>query len=154
MSWPGWTTETSTLLLELRRKGRTFGQCADEIGCTRNAAIGRATVLRASGGGMRSGTRPKRPKQPPKFFGRDREPPRDRAAPLAPVMQRMQMEPSAVTNRVLMDLRTGDCRWPVGEFHDRARFFCGDAVTSSRYDAPYCAKHHARAYQPAARKQG
>ena len=58
MIWAGWTQEAETLLLELRRKGRSFGQCADEIGCTRSTAIGRARTLRASEYGSGFGMRP------------------------------------------------------------------------------------------------
>ena len=145
MIWTGWTQEAETLLLELRRKGRSFGQCAEEIGCTRNTAIGRAKTLRASEYGSGFGMRPKRTQM--RIVG-------NQATPIAPPARHALPEPSTGTNRALMDLRTGDCRWPVGDFYERTEFFCGDAITSSRYGAPYCAKHHARAYHPASRKQG
>ena len=45
----------------------------------------------------------------------------------------------------LMNLLSGDCRWPMGDPRDPGFLYCGDNV---RDGSSYCAAHHAIAYTP------
>jgi hypothetical protein len=48
----------------------------------------------------------------------------------------------------LLDLRHGECRWPVPLEGPNSGHFCGKST--ARHGLPYCAAHMRCAYQPAA----
>ena len=46
--------------------------------------------------------------------------------------------------RTILELNSGTCKWPVGEPGTADFFFCGGEAVNN---GPYCAGHHARAYE-------
>lgn len=49
----------------------------------------------------------------------------------------------------LLDLRDGDCKWPIGDPTTPDFFFCGDPAVSEQ---PYCGRHCREAYQHPSRE--
>lgn len=52
-------------------------------------------------------------------------------------------EPIVTGDKTITDLRSRDCRWPLGELMDPPRFFCGAPALIGK---PYCSHHAAQAF--------
>lgn len=146
-----WTTERVEQLRHFVVNGLTCSQIASEIGVTRNAVIGKIHRLGLcpvrEPGGLERTCAP--------------QPRRERATRRAPMLRVLfsegAREPLARRPvqsgqpRSLLELTTGQCRWPVG---DRAGdcgadpFFCGNATVAG---SSYCAGHARMAYRVPAR---
>jgi GcrA cell cycle regulator len=143
-----WPPERTARLHELHAAGKTMHEIAMELGCTRNAVIGKLGRL------YQAGPRPSRAK--PKPIVPDAAPASPPASPPAvrPRFIRPMPAPAPEPARAVSGgpvtiaaLTPWSCRWPL--WSDTARvpfseqFYCGErAIAKGRY----CACHAARAY--------
>jgi GcrA cell cycle regulator len=138
-----WTEEQDQYLRDHRGK-LSSSQIGTQLGCTRNAVIGRAhrlrlDPLRGTPNGWHDVNRVHavkrrlaRPKaKPPVAVKLVVPPPVEDAA--IPIEQR----------KTFIELGPHDCRWPVGDPQEPGFFFCG-AV--QRDGSSYCSAHHHVAY--------
>lgn len=133
---PSWTDERVAILRALIAKGETARNIGQELGITRNAAIGKALRLGLHiGGGKKDRTRghrkdvaDKRNKLTRLFLPRQYQ---ERIAPSPTVAA-----PDSI-NKTLLELRGSDCRYPVTE--DSPFLFCGHPQDGG---SSYCAHHH------------
>ena len=151
---PGWQnpqfwTEARVLLLKkLHLEGVTFTGIAFELGCTRNAAIGKARRV-----GLER-EKPERIHNPNSNLPNRRY---TRAPWVVPgllangkkIKSKLEhalltdLPPEEVPNPVkLLDLEKHHCRWPVHPFGEPALFCGGDALKGY----PYCGHHCRMAY--------
>lgn len=145
--WPEWRNE---LLRKLHADGLSASKIGDELGCTRNAVIGRLhregirgpreiKVRRTAGpkprnahGGKRVAWRPKETHK------------------LAPAMMPDRpAEPTPATACTILDLTNETCRFPIGELMAPAALFCGAPGGDLAAGNPYCGFHSRLAYAPA-----
>lgn len=150
---PLWTAEQDETLANLLKAGDTARKIGLVVGKSRNAVIGRAHRLglhfKNPVGFQRKKTVAKDPtrtsgrvSQPAHGFFRAVKLVRPRMGPMpAPVIPDHEPEPRMVA---LMDLRAGDCRYPLGDPRDAAFGFCGHPTESSSY----CPFHRQLAYVP------
>jgi len=124
-----WTQERINRLLAMYTIGASFTEIANEVGCTRNAAISKA---------HRSGFVPrvvKKPKPPPVVFAKAKKP-----MPSAPKKGPVEGVDYRCTIWQLTDTR---CRFPLWSHesvsgHD---FYCGAPGADLYASKPYCVKH-------------
>lgn len=160
-----WTDERIESLRKYRHEGLSAAGIAAALGggLTRNAVIGKLHRL-----GLRTEPRAPSPRSHPKH----RIKPQGRAIAGSRIAARTRGDPNMVTlidaiafeppldgaafdaaipqsqRRTLLELREGECKWPVGEGAEM--FFCAAEQHGS---LPYCYHHSLRAYQPAAPRQ-
>lgn len=169
-----WTDERVAQLKDLWAKGNSGQQIGDEMGCSRNAAIGKAHRL----GLPAPEVRPPRPKPAPrlsvakirvdKITRTPQATATDRGLK-AKINHRQGQEDEEIDGLPVLPLpdETGDldiplkqrrsvstltsdcCQWPVGDPRDPAFFFCGGRQSSD--GGPYCQAHTQRAFQAASR---
>ncbi len=121
-----WTDERVAILTRMWKAGEPASAIAAYLrGVSRSAVLGKIKRL----GLEREASAPARP------AGAEPAPP-----PIAPAPPRPVPKPAARKAS-----RPRPCRWPEGDPRDPAFRFCGEAA---REGSPYCAAHHARAYQP------
>ena len=132
-----WTDERHNALKCLHRKGLSFTQIANEIGCTRNAAIGKAHRLGLS---AREASKPT-PKPP---------------SPARRVVNAIKKAFAVAEKKVeeiipdkdycchLIELNDTRCRFPLWA-HDAPpfseRLYCGAPGAELSAGKPYCKKH-------------
>ncbi len=139
-----WTNEHIDILCTMWAAGEPSRKIAERLGRTRNSVIGRAHRLTLA---SRAGERPGRPAKP---NAHRRAPPR---LPMAPrVVQAAKLRrwieeipPSEARMISLMELKAGDCKWPIGDPAKPGFGFCG---VKSFGSFPYCGHHVAMAYTP------
>jgi GcrA cell cycle regulator len=141
-----WTEERVETLRQRHGAGVPFSAIGKELGCSRNAAMGKAFRLKLPGRQSVSCRDPKPERKPRKRSGKNyRDAPWkpkvvEQFAPTEPV----DLPPEPPANPVtLMQLTEFTCRWPC-ENEGAATLFCG-AVPE--YGLPYCAKHCGVAFQ-------
>lgn len=145
MNGVGWTDERMTLLRDLVAQGLTSSALAAALGVTRNAVLGKCHRHGISVGGGKPAPRPT-PKSGPRV-SKSVAPPRPRAParppaprPTAIVAQVPVLRVAAPAAAVgLLDLRFGQCRFPLGGSRARAVLFCGAPALTGR---SYCEDHH------------
>lgn len=153
----GWSEDRVEILKKCWSGGLSASQCAARLGgVTRNAVIGKVHRLglpgRATTSKLASGRRMRRvPGNSPIRAKVVRE--RFRfgagtgafvvAAPPARIVMPLP-EPPASLHVALLDLREGQCRWPIGDPRDAGFHFCGH----ERRRGPYCDHHMAAGTQP------
>lgn len=136
-----WDDERDAELRQYRLDGVSFSIIAAKLGCTRNAAIGRAHRIGIEGKAKpavspRVSRNPK-PK-PPRHVPPARKPPVIRREPLRMVVNPSQPLPESLL-LPLWKVREGQCRYPYGEPSDIEAFrFCAAPCEGER---PYCAAH-------------
>lgn len=144
-----WSEERIDTLRDLWRSGYSASDIARTIGVSRSAVLGKVFRLELP---HRKAPQP-RPVKSKAEVKRDRNrfvptrlyakaPPR----PLPPPVI-IESNPRGVT---LLDLKSGDCRWPMGDPRDPGFLYCGDNV---RDGSSYCAAHHAIAYTPSTNRR-
>lgn len=153
---PTWTTERIEQLRSYVTAGLTCSQIADEIGVTRNAVIGKIHRLGLSPGRPRG--RPSALAQRMRATTARPRRPQTRIARLlrafAATTTVTPFDTSLVTTEVppvdsarrcsLLDLASGNCRWPLGDPGKDDFGFCGhDAIAG----ISYCAGHARLAYR-------
>ena len=141
-----WTDDRSNCLLKLYRKGLSFSGIAEEIGCSRNAAIGRAHRMGLS---QRMATQPvpKRPKMPAAI-------PKTRPVAVAAAVvfaaRRVPEPPDASHQCLIYDLTNSSCRFPLwqhGAPLNAERLYCGAPEADMSVGRPYC-NYHSRVCHP------
>lgn len=124
-----WIGAKPSKLEELWKAGVSASRIAAELGCTRNAVMGRLNRV----GLLRNGGLPAR-------ITRVKTPRAPRPAKIIPPEITDQEIP--VEQRVsLLELTRDTCRWPVGDPQEEGFFFCGAKPEKS---GPYCPAHRAR----------
>jgi GcrA cell cycle regulator len=141
----GWTDERMEQLRVLWDRQLSASEIGRILGATRNAVLGKVHRMRLPS--HKPVTEPSRTK-PKLKRNRNRFVPTrlyDRA-PARPLPQLVDV-PAQVRPRFvsIMDLKSGDCRWPIGDPRKPTFSFCGDGVRDS---SSYCAAHHQLAYRP------
>jgi GcrA cell cycle regulator len=168
-----WTEERVALLTRLWNEGHTATQIADQFGdITRNAVIGKVHRLGLSGRAAETRFRAARIRMRPR-----NQKPRGGAGTAFPVQGNAalkadtgpapawpaptparrpnlrpveQPETEAGPAIGLLDLKENSCRWPIGEPDQPGFGFCG---CHKAEHGPYCERHAAMAFQPAARRR-
>ena len=148
-----WTDERVELLKKYWAEGLSASQIATKLGdVTRNAVIGKVHRLGLSGRAT-----PARPER-----GRAVERPREPAAPqpsyAKPAPREEQPDPVFLAPIVMKDgematvanIRSGMCKWPVGDPASDDFHFCGQATAPGQ---SYCSYHARLAFQPAQKKK-
>jgi GcrA cell cycle regulator len=147
-----WNENAEELLTQRWNDGVSFGKIAIELGCGRNAVIGKAhrMGLRREPNYCRDG-RPLRRKSADKTTRR-RTRRKFNPATLVPNMPRhdpfiadtfIDEAIPVDQRRSLLELTDRSCKWPVGDPGTSEFFFCGAEPVAG---LPYCAGHCARAY--------
>jgi GcrA cell cycle regulator len=141
--------QAAPLMRELFARGLTMSQISAEVGCSRNAVIGRVHregLARTTGFVARRKPQPRepRPKRTSKvvlsttaFAPCEVEPPREIETTLAPTAGR--------DRKTILQLVTGDCRWPLGDC------FCAEPA---RPGSSYCSYHDLLGHQPTPPRRG
>lgn len=138
-----WTDEKIALLRELIDDRLSAGLISEQLGCSRNAVIGKihrlglsllgSTFTKPCGGSRKSGS--------------SNAPHHQRAARI--VKRKEQIGPTPILapaepehgNKTIQELGYHDCRWPLGASMAPAELFCGARALFGR---PYCAEHCCR----------
>lgn len=136
-----WTDERIALLTDLWTAGKTGSECAEALGISRNAALGKAYRLglparvRATPKPM---SRPRAPRPPKPVIARPAPAPRP-AKPARVVAPPPAPMPPKCHPVSLMAVVYGQCRFPVaGWAGPDAPFYCGSPSTDGR---SYCRWH-------------
>ena len=152
-SWFGWTLKAEQQLRDLAATGLSASQIAIQMGAaTRNTIIGKAHRL-----GVKIG-KPTRPAKPTVAAYRRAAPKLQQEArkmPVAAVSLVLPLPPPPPPSPApspdggvrLMDIRDGQCRWPIGDPKSADFVFCGAPAERS-----FCPHHHRLVYVPTARQ--
>lgn len=131
-----WSDERIDRLRTLFADGLTARQIGDELGCSRNAVLGKIHRL----GWWRSEEELKQARGPkPEHDGARVARMISARATRSPPLPPPPKPPKHVAgNKTFFELGLRDCRWPLGDAVTPARFFCGAKALP---DKPYCDKH-------------
>lgn len=130
-----WTDERVALLKKMWVEGKTAAEIAKELGgVTRNAVIGKAHRLKLSNR-VSPIQQNKKPVAKPVIEKKAEK-----------VIVQKRTEPSVS----LLDLKAGECRWPIGDPREADFGFCGHGAIVG---LPYCPEHAKAAYQAATRNR-
>lgn len=142
-----WTDEAIARLRDMLDGNATFREVAAELGCSRNAAIGKANRLGLRGN---SAGKPRAEVSPKPKRIRARQKPSIPAAVIAFPIKRAEPAPAFVEGEgvALMDLERKHCRWPLGAKLAVTTRFCGH---DKRAGSSYCDHHHRLSYTPICR---
>lgn len=120
-----WDKNAVETLTKLVKTDVPFSTIADILGCTRNAAIGKANRLKVR-------------KHPTLIKIQYKAEP---VKPVVPVVTPViQFKPGQV---MMVNLKKNHCRYPIGDGKDIK--FCGD---TKLHDSPYCKEHTAICFSP------
>lgn len=144
-----WNEANTAEFVRLHAEGLSFSAIGSQIGCSRNAAIGKAHRM---GLEKRPPTRSERPKRERIRRQRFREVPpmrigENRLYPVLPLPKPLpDIAASAPTSHscTLMDLGPLTCRWPLWSDAEPTQLFCGVVPVNG---LAYCEHHCRRAYQ-------
>lgn len=129
-----WSPEQDEQLAELWAEGFSAGKIAEEMGKTRNSIIGRSrrlnleareTIYRKARRYSRGSSRHHSARRRLPWMSRGEG--RARQTPPTPVDA--VPAPTSETNVTLLDRRTGQCAWPIGDTDGPETVMCGAAVT-------------------------
>lgn len=140
-----WSPERTERLRTMLANGASAGEAAKVLKITRNAVISKAHrskfALKAPNTGRphEDGVKPK-PKS--KAFNPERAQFRPKAPTKPQPAPPVRREPLPSLHLPLLELRTGDCRWPEG---DGPFTFCAQPALQL---GPYCMLHARIAFQP------
>lgn len=132
---PLWTKEKTEKLIELYPTHTTQAIC-EILGISRGAVCGKVDRL---GIGKPRAERPPKVRAPRTI--KIKGPPKFKCEPL-PEEKPLHLTPLKIT---LLDLKDGQCRWPIGTPHGADTKFCGHPWVGGGYS--YCAGHHRMAYR-------
>jgi hypothetical protein len=122
-----WTSELMDKMWKLYKSGKTFGEIAEEVGCTRNAAIGKA---------RRSNFTPRdqRPASSIVFTSTKKAPPRP--------MRKPEPAPDKDYRCTIMELTDSRCRYPLWDHGaKKCEYYCGAPGAALSASRPYCSVH-------------
>lgn len=138
-----WSEAALNDLRRMHEAGRSFGDIAATLGCTRNSAIGKARRLelperRKAKPGVRLG-------RPRNCIMGPRQTVNRIAARTNPVPQKPPAPVVEIDSRpcTLLDLREDSCRWPLWGKDAKEGFYCGGTALPG---LPYCGCHARMAY--------
>ncbi len=152
-----WTNEAAVARFkELLVAKETYSAIASimnaEFGChlTRNATIGKAHRMGLNNGrgkgfgvgvtGQHIPRRQKKPAMPRTFHHSTNRPPESELPhPFIPTPE------AAEHHCTIFELTNETCRWPLGQWNEPAKLFCGDQSADLYLHRPYCAAHMRRA---------
>jgi GcrA cell cycle regulator len=165
----GWTNERVALLKQLWADGLSASQIATKLkDVSRSAVIGKVHRLGLAGRPATPRVRTARPRSNIALFPARTpqaqrrtvtnpapkpapQPQERKAATIIPLRERLDLdEPTPEGRLKLLDLKDGMCHWPIGDPTEDGFHFCG---RSRSFATPYCERHAAIAYNPAARKR-
>lgn len=136
-----WTDKLTEQFRKLCDRGLHYSEIGNELGISRNAAIGKAQRL-----GITNGNKPYRAgtKAGPRRNGsfnarRAHSAAKAKATPLPPVD--MTIPDYAEAPCSFQQLSDQTCRWPLGDPQHQDFHFCGGKPLLGR---PYCPRHEAR----------
>ena len=141
MSFP-WDDKSNVQLTNLHEQGLSFTEIAAEMGCTRNAAIGRAHRLHLP---MREAVVVRKPKPPPLKLVVTKPATKPATKPVTVIKKkrRKKMAEGEEYRCLIWDLTDTMCRFPLWEnmlsYGDR--FYCGAPEAELSGGRPYCKKH-------------
>ncbi|UFX42122.1 GcrA family cell cycle regulator [Bradyrhizobium sp. 41S5] len=164
---PTWSEDRVERLKNLWASGMSCSQIAAELGnVTRNAVIGkvhrlglpgraddrRAKAIEAKRAPRLGSPMPKRTKVLRAVLSNPssaeaKQPVDD---PTAGYASAFDASVAVERRKGLLDLRDGDCKWPIGDPTTPDFFFCGDPAVS---ELPYCGPHCRAAYQSAGQRE-
>ncbi|HEU0063228.1 MAG TPA: GcrA family cell cycle regulator [Hyphomicrobiaceae bacterium] len=129
-----WTSERCEVLRQLWGEGFSAGQIAAELGgVTRSGVLGKVHRL-----GLAKHRGPEFRPGPPR--PRRQRVRRRMLIPTPPPLPALRAQPRRLQ---LLQLRDHHCRWPIGDPHGHAFYFCAaDRVAG----VPYCPFHMGRAF--------
>lgn len=136
-----WTPDLDKLIT-IRRGAISATKIADEVGCTRNAVIGRwhrlglERLTNPLKGGRKGIVRAKKPQT--------KKPSPIRLRAVIPQTRAQDLAIPEAQRRSIYDLTEATCRWPVGDPDKPDFFFCGARPLTAH---PYCAGHCAVAHE-------
>lgn len=150
-----WSEERSEKAARLFVTGISSDEIAEELGCTRNAVIGkmnRMGIVSPNKPGQRRGEPAKKRAAKPATTRPNMQTINARAArtqdqpPTLPVERHIPRQYVAheATRKTLQGLADSDCRWPCGDPGHPDFWFCGAPMGSAR---PYCNQHARIAYR-------
>lgn len=126
-----WTSELMDKLWKLYKSGKTFGEIAEEVGCTRNAAIGKA---------RRSNFIPRDPVRPPSSIVITSN--SKKAAPRPMRKKTDEPAPDQDYRCTLLELTDTKCRYPMWPDGSKdCELYCGAPGAALFASRPYCSKH-------------
>lgn len=129
-----WTQQRVAILVRMWANGATCSQIGEELGISRNAAIGKVHRLHL------------KPRPTPVKRSDAPKPARPRVVRLKPVLTTPLTPMPKPTRKFAIPMgKVSECRWPEGEPKERGFHFCEQPTEPGR---PYCAQHCERAYQP------
>ena len=140
-----WTTETVARLKDLMAEGWSYARIGVELGCGRNAAIGKARRL-----GFAATAPAAKPIEKSLRGVGDVAAPGAQAAKVSPpkpaVVDLAAFRKPKAATKSLFELQARDCRYPFGDVGDADFGFCG---AESVENSVYCAGHHRLCRRPA-----
>jgi GcrA cell cycle regulator len=140
-----WDDAAVTTLRDLNDAGLSSSQIANELGCSRNAVIGKIHRMGMKKSKHSAGRKPQAPAKPK---DRDRRIPVKTAANLD---FRIKPHPKGTVACSLLELTDRTCRFPISGPEAKDFLFCGNMIAAK--GAPYCAFHTRLAYtSPATRR--
>ena len=135
-----WTCDRVQLLKVMYEAGASFRDIANEIGVSRNAAIGKAHRLNCPP--RPNPVVPPRPRAPTA----PRRPRAARTPKIAPAARLEQalavpIEPGRDYRCTIDELGNCTCRFPLWSAFDPAKLYCGRPGADLAEDRPYCDPH-------------
>lgn len=149
-----WTDENIELLKTMWAEGKSAAIIAKELGdgATKDSVIGKVHRLNLEKRANVFTVRTDRSRMP--------KPRRIKNKVASPFNRHWKKERKAMLNTIpecpeprlvsLLDVKDGECRWPMSDPESGEFRFCG---AGSRAESSYCAHHHALAYYPADNKR-
>lgn len=136
----GWDEDRVGRLISLwNSSGETAKAIADQLGCTRNAVIGKANRLGLRRGAVREEKDHHRPAWVPAV---------KESAPISEeIVKRMTKDEDRTDTIPTTELTSTTCRWPIGS----PVRFCGHEIQKG---SVYCQAHTKRAYSNSYRPRG
>lgn len=124
-----WTDEQVTTLCRLHALGESFSKIGDAVGKTRNSV---ATKVGRLGLPRRQANETQKQVAILRLRKTRKSRPRARVEPVKPV------EPVAMERVSFLDLKTGQCKYPLWQSHESSGDCCGNEAVPGQ---PYCSYH-------------
>jgi GcrA cell cycle regulator len=141
-TFEGWTEENVIILRELIKDGASATEAGIRLGCSRNAAMGKACRLGLVFSSEVRGRPVTRGHAQPKASKKQQKPKPEKVAIREIIAVEVAPEPKYLR---LVQLTDRTCKWPVGDPMEESFGFCGNEAS---FEVSYCPFHSRLAYQP------